>query len=200
MRLRKEYLDKNRCYEEGVQCTLAKLSMVFRNEAPQSVRATAMSLICEHLDESYEVAVLSPIDSDERDIAQLPFKHLAENMLLEISTASATWVSEHKDYVHDLHQALHTWNEYFDRNNPDKEGLATRYGAYPNSYLTPCRASELKQGEGIPDDLFGLYQAVFNKDLKESLIHEDYYSFWSFPVLQAKEESWFIKTKGLKRN
>ena len=195
VRLRKEYLDKNRCYEEGVQCTLAKLSMVFRNEAPQSVRATAMPLICEHLGESFEVAVLSPIDSDERDIALLPFKHLAENLLLEISTASATWVIEHKDYVHDLHQALHTWNEYFDRNNPDKECLATRYGAYPNSYLTPCRASELKQGEGIPDGLFCLYQAVFNKDLKESLVHEDYYSFWRFPVLQSKDVAKEIEDK-----
>lgn len=184
---RKEYLDKGKSYEKEMLNSIARLSMIFKKQESASIRANVLPLICEHLKIKYIPYVLPPLDSNERDIAQLPFKHLVENLLLEISMKDAAWISNKKEYIYSFHNMIHTWNEYFDRNNPSKEGLAVRYGAFYNMHNVPCATKELKQGINIPDELFELYQSVFDKDLKDTLVDAEYVSFFDFPKIQVKD-------------
>ncbi len=193
--LRKDYLDKGLCYDNAILCSLAKLSLIFKSGTPQTIRSATMSVICEHLGIECATMVLPSLDSSERDISLLPFKHLVENMLLEISKKDRAWIVDNEKYVYSLHDALHTWSEYFDRNNPEKEGFAAKYGAFPNAYNIPCRANELKQGVDIPNELFDMYQSVFGKDLRVELVNDSYLSFFNFPILQAKDVAKAVEEK-----
>ena len=152
--LRRNTLDEGKCYDKNILITLAQLSSIFKDvdkSAKQhtmpSIRRLTMPLICHHLSKDYKEELLPklPEDKEEYDIAQLPFQHLVENMLLEISMKNNEWVLENKDYIHSLHDALQNWNNYFDSKTPSKDCFASKYGAYPNMHYVPCMAKDLKQ-------------------------------------------------------
>ena len=129
--------------------------------------------------------ILEPMDSDERDLATLPFQHLVENMLLEISLSNKEWISNNYSYVLDLHRSLYKWSEYYDRN--EKKGLAVTYGAFPNQNNIPSHAKDLKLSVDIDDsELFELYSDVVGKDLNDNLVNRDFVEFCEFETITSQ--------------
>lgn len=191
--LREQYLKHNKCYELNVIKTLAAICSIFKQSGLNTYRNNAMPIICEHIGIDYNETVLPALDADERDIAQLPFKHLVENMLLEISLQTNQWVKTNYNYILQLHQSICNWSEYYDRNN--KKGFAITYGAFPNKMYEPCRAEDLKYGLNLLDELMTMYQSVLGQDLKSSLINEDFHSFCEFETLSDEELASEIEQK-----
>ncbi|MBD5235925.1 MAG: DUF3883 domain-containing protein [Bacteroidales bacterium] len=183
--LRQEFLDKGRVYTDTVIRTLLKLSSVFSSETVGIVRRNAVETIGKQLNLEIQYRLLTPLDSNEREIAELPFKHLVENSLLDISQRNSEWTEANMDYILSLHSDLSTWTEYYNRNT--KEGLCIKYGAFPNRNGQPCLYRDLERGVNIPQELSILYQEVIGADLNERLIDERFESVCDFPELAGKD-------------
>lgn len=110
--LRQDWLEKGNVYESSVVETLLKLSFIFPSETASKIRKNTIKIIEGHLGVTPNVHILAPLDSNERDIAELPFKHLVECMLLEISQQDKEWVTNNSDYIVSLHSSLSGWTEY----------------------------------------------------------------------------------------
>lgn len=190
--LRQGFLDKGEMY--GIQTveSLLKLSSIFPSETSFAVRRKTISIIEGHLCLECESHILPPLDSNERDIAELPFKHLVECMLIDISQKGPEWMNANIDYVISLHSELSTWAEYYNRNNHD--GLCVKYGAYPNCNGKPCFTKELKNGIEIPVELLSLYNDVMSEDLNDRLVDARFKSFYDFDKLTAKDVACEIET------
>lgn len=191
--LRQDYLEKGKIYDVVIIQDLLKLSSVFPTESSSAIRRNTIQTIGEHLNTEIQSRLLSPLDSNERDIAELPFKHLVENTLLEISQKDSTWVESHIEYILDLHSRLSNWAEYYNRNNQD--GLCVKYGAFPNRNGKPCVARDLEKGEDIPEELSCMYREVMSSDLNERLVDERFESFYDFPELSGKKVAAEIENK-----
>ena len=182
---RKENLEKGNCYSDEVLNVLASICSVYKSEQGTTIRKNVMPLICKHLNVDYTPQILAPLSSDERDITELPFKHLVENMLLEISLMDSENVQENYEYILNLHQNLSSWSSYYDSNNA--KGYAIEYGAFPNQLYIPCKASDLKVATDISDEkLVSLYNNIFNIDIKDELVCEDFNSFCTFEQIDSK--------------
>lgn len=190
--LRQDYLDKGKTYEETIIKTLLKLSSVFATETSSTIRRNSIQIIGKYLYTEIEFQLLPALDSNERDIAELPFKHLVENMLLEISQHNSEWIEENMNYILDFHSSLSQWSEYYNRNN--KDGLCVKYGAFPNRNGQSCLSKDLERGVDIPMELSKLYSEVMNADLNERLIDERFASFCEFPDLSGKSVASEIET------
>lgn len=169
--------------KRDILCQLARLSMIIKAEGSKSIKTSAMEVIAPYLGMQYYPVILSPVDADEGDIADLPFQHLIQNLLLEISLKDADWVENNSDYVYALHQSLSGWAAYYNKN--DKKGFVKDFGAFPNIYNSPSKAEDLSAGSDIPEELFALYEKVKGKDLKESIVNPHYIPFFDFPELTA---------------
>lgn len=191
--LRRDKLDKGVNYPTSVLDTLLNLSTVFASESASAVRRSAIDVIAKYMGKEPVQHILQPIDSNERDIADLPFKHLVENLFLEISVNSSEWVYSNMDYILSLHSVLSSWAEYYNRNNGD--GLCVKYGAFPNRNGNPTIARELKKGVDISDDLASLYTEVLNLDLNERLVEERFEQFYEFETITSKDIANEIETK-----
>lgn len=182
--LRQDFLEKGEKYKDAVVKALLKLSSVFPSETSSTIRRNAVQIIGKHLNAEIEYRLLPPLDSSERDIAELPFKHLVENMLLEISQQDSEWVETNMDYILNIHAGLSKWAEYYNRNTQD--GLCVKYGAFPNRNGEPCLSRDLEKGLDIPVELSELYSEVMNADLNKRLVDERFESFCDFPELSCK--------------
>lgn len=191
-RLRQQYLDRGIVYEDSIRENLLKLSSIFATETASMVRRNAIGIIAEHMGQEVSVRNLPPIDSNEPDIAELPFKHLVECMLIEISQSDSTWVNNNLDYVEALHLSLSPWAEYYNRNT--KEGLCTKYGAFPNCNGMPCMARELENGETNLEILASLYHDVTGEDLHERLVDYRFATCYDFTPLSPKALATEIET------
>lgn len=183
--LRQKYLDKGKTYDETVIKALFNLSSIFASETSSNIRRKTLDLIGRHLNAAVDCKILPPLDENERDMAELPFKHLVENLLLEISQQDSEWISANYDYILDLHSDLSPWAEYYNRNN--KEGLCMKYGAFPNRRGEVCSHDDLEHGQDIPDELSSLYCDVFGEDLNERLVDDRFSSFFEFNSLSSKD-------------
>lgn len=183
--LRQDFLDKGNLYEAPVIDTLLELCSVFATETASTVRRRATTIIAKHLHREFSFRVLPCLDSNERDVAELPFKHLVECMLLEISQKDSDWVKTNIEYITSLHSELRSWTEYYNRNT--KDGLCTKYGAFPNRNAQPCMARELEKGIDIPEALAGLYTDVMGISLNERLVDERFEDLYDFSNLTAKD-------------
>ena len=183
--LRQDWLEKGIVYESSLVETLLKLSFIFTSETSSIIRRKATKIIREHLGIAADVRIMAPLDSNERDIAELPFKHLVECMLLEISQHDEVWVTNNIDYIVSLHSSISEWTEYYNRNNRD--GLCIKYGAFPNRNGCPSMVRNLEKGIDIPDDLSVLYQDVMENDLNDRLVDNRFESFCDFDELTAQE-------------
>lgn len=175
--------------EKGVRCSdvtlnaLANIALIAPSVSDKTIRYSAMKVVAEYLNIPFEIKVLEPLDSDEHDIAALPFKHLIKNLLLEISTKDAEWVDANKEYVRSLHQSLAKWAEYYNRN--DKKGFAKDFACFPNMLMQPTLAAELRSAKDIPAELFGLYEAIVNVNLRDTLVDTDFAEFCEFTSVDA---------------
>lgn len=183
--LRQNSLDKGEMYDDQTINTLLELSSVYPSLTGATVRRKTIDIIAHKLKNEVSFRILPHLDSNERDVAALPFKHLVECILLEISQKDSEWVAENIDYVLALHSSLCSWTEYYNQNT--KDGLSTKYGAYPNRNLQPCMSRDLKRGIDIPSELANLYEEVLNKDLNDSLVDERFEMMFDFSKLTAKE-------------
>lgn len=183
--LRQEWLDKGIIYETPILEILLRLSSVFRSDTAAEDRKKTIKIIAEQMERTIDIRVLSPLDSNERDIAELPFKHLIECMLLEISQKKAEWVKDNMEYIISLHSVLSNWQEYYNRNNRD--GLCIKYGAFPNRNGTPSMVCDLKKSTDIPEELSHLYQEVIGDDLNDSLVDNQFENFYDFVELSSKD-------------
>lgn len=183
--LRQDYLDKGKIYEAPVIDILLEFCSVFATETASKVRRKATTIIAEHRNREFSTRVLPYLDSNERDVAELPFKHLVECMLLEISQKDSEWIKNNIEYITSLHSELCTWTEYYNRNT--KDGLCTKYGAFPNRNAQPCMARELEKGVDIPEALARLYMDVMGRDLNERLVDERFEDLYDFSKLTAKD-------------
>lgn len=191
--LRQEWLEKGKMYGAPVMEALLKLSSVFSSETSSVIRRQTIETIGTHLQIKLDSRILTPLDSNERDIAELPFKHLVECMLLEISQKDPNWMTANMDYVVSLHFVLSNWTEYYNRNT--KDGLCVKYGAFPNRNGQPCIVRDLEKGIGIPDVLVRLYQEVMGEDLSKRLVDDRFESFYDFIELSAKDVACEIEAK-----
>lgn len=170
-------------YNREILKILAQLSAIYRQENATTFRNAVLPHIFKHLGFEYSECILPPLDSDEKDISELPFKHLVENILLEISMMGAAEIIENIDYVYSIHKALSPWGVYYDRNNND--GYAVKYGAFPNQMYNPCKVSELKKAVSIPPEMAELYNSVFGINIKEELVDDRFADFYDFEILDA---------------
>ena len=183
--LRQDWLEKGNIYESSVVETLLKLSSIFPSETASIIRKNRIKIIEEHLGTTPNAHILAPLDSNEKDLAELPFKHLVECMLLEISQHDDEWVANNIEYILSLHSSLSGWIEYYNRNNHD--GLCIKYGAYPNRNGRPSLVRDLEKGIDIPDELSTLYQEVMGKDLNDRMVDNRFEAFCDFVELSAKD-------------
>ena len=182
---RKEYLDKGKCYRGEVLRVLASICSVYKSEQSTTIRRSVMPLICDYLKVDYMPQILAPLSSDERNVTELPFKHLVENMLLEISLMDSENVKENYDYILNLHRNLSSWSSYYDHNN--SKGYAIEYGAFPNQLYIPCKVSDLKVATDISNEkLIRLYNNIFDVDIKDELVCEDFNSFCTFEQIDSR--------------
>ena len=192
--LREKYLKNKECYPSEIIGTLIRLSCIFKKEGASSYRRNALPVICNHFGTEFKEMILEPIDSDERDLATLPFQHLVENMLLEISLGNKEWISNNYSYVLDLHKSLCKWSEYYDRN--EKKGLAITYGAFPNQNNLPSHAKDLKLSLDIDDsELFELYSDAVGKDLNDNLVNRDFAELCEFETITSQDVASEIEEK-----
>lgn len=183
--LREDYLKKGKCYEQDTLLVLADICSIYKQKGSRATRSNVIPIICQHLDTEYTEKVLSPLSSKECDITLLPFKHLVENMLLEISLNNEEWIEENYSYILSLHSTLSGWTEYYDKNK--NEGFAVTYGAFPNKNNAPCLVDDLKYGVDIPEELKDLYREVVGEDLHDMLVQEDFVPYYDFDMLSAAE-------------
>ena len=183
--IRQDYLEKGNLYENSVLQALLQLSSVFPSETYAEIRRNTIKIIAEHLGMSNDVRVLVPLDSNERDLGELPFKHLVECMLLEISKKDSEWVKSNMNYIYSLHSSLSKWSEYYNRNSQD--GLCIKYGAFPNRNGHPTLTRELEKGIDVPEELSMLYQEVIGEDINDRLVDAQFESFYEFKELSAKD-------------
>ncbi len=183
--LRQDCLEKGNVYESSILETLLHLSSIFPSETASIIRRNTIKIIEGHLDITTNERILVPLDSNERDIAELPFKHLVECMLLEVSQHDEVWVTNNIDYIVSLHSSLSEWTEYYNRNNHD--GLCTKYGAFPNRNGYPSLVRDLERGIDIPEELSILYQEVMGKDLNDKMVDNRFEAFCDFVELSAKD-------------
>ena len=182
---RRDNLDEGNRYSDDVLNVLASICSVYKSEQGTTIRKSVMPLICEHLKVDYSPQILAPLSAEERDITELPFKHLVENMLLEISLMDYENVKENYNYILSLHRNLSSWSSYYDHNN--SKGYAIEYGAFPNQLYIPCKASDLKVATDISDEkLVSLYNNIFNIDIKDELVCEDFNTFCTFEQIDSK--------------
>jgi hypothetical protein len=191
--LRTKHLNKNECYDNNTLSILAKICMIYNQRGLSTYRNKVMPIVSKHLKLEYNELELPATDSEERDIAQLPFKHLVENMLLEIAGKDATWMETNATYVFELHSALSSWIEYYNPTN--HKGLAKIYGAYPNRQNKPCAVSELKYCQDDLSELTPLYKSVLEKDIDTVLVQEEYQNFCDFAKATADEFAAEIESK-----
>ena len=184
--MRRETLDKVNpsMYDKDTLNALANISAIYKAANSSTVRKKALPIIFKHLGLEYSEHILSALSSEERDITELPFKHLVENLFLEISMMDSECLESNLDYIFALHEALHSWNSYYDQNK--KEGFAIKYSIFPNQQHNPCKVSELQRGVDIPDQLAELHNSVFGTDIKAELVDERFTSFFEFETLDAK--------------
>lgn len=133
--LRNEHLDKGQMYPADVLSTIAKLASILKKKDGTWLRNKALPVIIGHLGMQFDetVSILEPVDPEERDLGEQPFVHLVENMLLEISLQDSDWMKANAEYVLALHQSLHDWRSYYDRNK--KKVLFSSMARFP----TCCR-------------------------------------------------------------
>lgn len=172
----------HRC-DDSMLRSLAKLSLISRTDSEDTYRAAAMKVIAPYLGIPYELKVLPALDSEEKDLAPLPFKHLVENLLFDISTKDSDWVTENSDFIYALHSSLYKWAEFYNRN--DKKGMATDYACFPNMLNQPSLAKELRNGSDIPEEMFEFYNKVNGKDLRSTLVSPEYGDFYEFTKVDA---------------
>lgn len=172
---------------------LTKISMIVRSATTDNPRTRALPAICDHLNLEYAPMVLPPLDSDERDLTELPFQHLVENLCLEISESDANWMIAHHDYLLRLHDALSKWSFYY--GNDRNDGMANKYAIFPNQLNEPKLRSDLKVGDHIPPTLMDLYERVICVDLRTRLIDNDFSDFINIPALEASEVAKEIEDK-----
>lgn len=167
---------------------LARLSMIVRSETEtnrETYRTVAMPIICGHLGLEPCQYYLPPIDSEERDLTELPFQHLVENLCLEISGKDSEWIRLNREYILSLHKALSKWAFYYSAER--KEGLVYKYAIFPNKLNQPTLASEVYVGRDIPEILLDLHQTVLGKDLRSDLIDDEFSDFCPIKELYPKE-------------
>lgn len=191
--LRQECLEKGKMYDAPVVEALLKICSVFSSETASVIRRKAIEILGTHLEKNIDIRILTPLDNNEKEIAELPFKHLVECMLLEISQKDSDWVTSNMDYVVSLHSVLSKWSEYYNRNTQD--GLCVKYGAFPNRNGRPCIVRDLEKGVEIPDELAHLYQEVMGEDLNERLVDDQFEQFFDFAGLSAKDVASEIEAK-----
>lgn len=172
---------------------MAQISMIVRNDEMDNHRTRAMKAICDHLGMAYAPVVLPALDSEERDLTELPFQHLVENLCLEISSGDSTWMVANREYVYRLHEALNKWVFYYGNDRTD--GVANRYAILPNQLNEPRLLADLKFGKDIPSKLMDLYEAVLDTDLRGRLVANDFSDFISIPTLEAAEVAKEIEDK-----
>lgn len=183
--IRQDRLEKGELYERPVLQALLQLSSLFRSETYAEIRRNTIKIIAEHLSMSNDVRVLAPLDSNECDLGELPFKHLVECMLLEISKNKSEWVKSNMNYIYSLHLSLSKWSEYYNRNIQD--GLCVKYGAFPSRNGNPTLVRELEKGLDVPEELSMLYQEVIGTDINDRLVDAHFESFYNFKELSAKD-------------
>lgn len=183
---RRDYLDRRPpvMYNDDFLKKLAKISVIFKSEETKNIRRTTLPVVFNHLGLSLEEHILKPISDDEPNISYLPFKHVVENLLLEISQMTPTQMEEQVEFMLDFHSAICGWNEYFDKDR--KEGYVAKYAIFPNQVYEPCLYSDLRAGKELPEDLIKLYKSVFGKDLRKELVDDRFVSFVPFETLDAK--------------
>lgn len=183
---------KKKCSHENL-LALALLSMIAYSESDDTIRSKVMKVVAEYLGIPYKLNILDRLTDDESDIAALPFKHLVENLLLEISLQDAKWMAENADFVHAFHDALSEWSVYYSPS--EKKGLALDYAAFPDMAGNPCMAKYLQHGRNIPDELFSIYEAVMGQPLQEELVDPAYASFCEFEETDANAIAKTIENK-----
>lgn len=200
--LRTEYLGKGRCYDEMALDVLLQLSSIFASENAIGYRRDAIGIIARYMGKTLHENILPPLDNNERNIWELPFKHLVENLMFKISNEDAVWMKEHDEFVLSLHTTLSSWTEYYDRNK--KVGLCVKYGAFPNMNSEPYRVEELQRGIDIPQVLFEMYNEVIGVPLEAELVDSRFETFYDFDVIEAKDVAKIIEDElgqdGFKHN
>lgn len=171
------------CADQETLKALAGISLVGKSSSDNTQRMSTMKVVCGYIGIPYEIKVLAPLDPEEVEIAKIPFKHLVENLLLEISSQSREWVMEHKDYIYSLHLSLSTWSEYYNCN--DRKGLAMNYACFPNRLNEPVLARKLRSGVGITERLFEFYKKVIGKELDGSLLAAGFEGFCEFETVDG---------------
>lgn len=172
---------------------LALLCLISANASVETGRSRRMKVICDYLGINYNLMELVPLNSGEHDLADLAFKHLVENLLLEISQMDTECVSANLSYIHSLHEVLTGWSPYYSRDT--KEGFAKKYGAFPSKLNQTSLASDLKIGIDIPEELMEFYQSIMGSNLKAILINDDFTSFCDFDKVNAIDVAKEIEAK-----
>ena len=172
----------------GIQKLISYCS-AYPTEEPNSFRSRLMPVICKLYELEYKPIYIAPTEANEEDIYSSTFDYLLEQTMLMLSLKEATWLTT-EDNHEEHHSNLVEFVRLYvgDKNNNDRMEKLTSYGIFPNQLGEMCKAKDLKKKDSnIEDDLLEIYKEVFDKDLKEFFVDDNFVGFYEFEELSAKE-------------
>ena len=134
-----------------------------------NARGRMMPLIAEfHEKEFHVVNTIRFKDENEEDFYNAAFNLLLDYTLYILHLKKVEWVKTNKEWMKSF------LTEYSPSTNVEHKKRLDDYGVLPNQKGELCLMKELRMNNGVPPEMATIYQDIFDKDLHEKWIDEDF--------------------------
>jgi hypothetical protein len=159
---------------------LIKYCSAYPNAEGKSNRNQIMPVICKMLEKEYKKIIMSKLSSEEKELYDVAFDCIVENLLLQISMKDVEWVKTNYEELRSLVEKVSVIADY-------KKNLIEKYAIFPNQLMEIHLSKELFQNIDIPEDFDVIYKQAFNKELKKILVDDSFRGFIEFEEKTGKE-------------
>lgn len=136
-----------------------------------NARGRMMPLLAKFHNKEYKtVATIKYKDDKEEDFYLSAFNLLLDYTLYLLCLKNSEWVDKHKSWLKSF------LTEYSPLTNEDHRKRLDDYGVLPNQNGDLCLMKYLHKNCGVPPEMSTIYDAIFDKDLKEVWIDREFES------------------------
>lgn len=121
------------------------------------------------------------LQENEEEFYDVAFNLLLEYTLLQISKTDTGWIEQNKDWLFTF------MKEYTSSKSEDNLKKLNDYGIIPCQKNYLCKANELHRNAGVPEEMAKIYLAIFEKDLHEQWVDNEFENLLDFEEDGPKE-------------
>lgn len=160
---------------------LIEYCSAFSVDQPSDLRFRIMNKISSLYHETFALIYIPKVSDDEPDLYTTTFNYLLGEVMYEISLKDKSWLEDNRkeliDYV----------SEYSQSNNETYLDRLDKFGILPNQLGQFCLKKDLKINRGVTDELIDLYKNVFDENLREQLVDDDFAGFYDFEEITPQQ-------------